>query len=250
MRNRPLVVVLALLAVGWTSTPSGQDPSADELRDLLKKLREERAGYYQRQRSRTDEIDKARAAIRKLDADLADLKARETEADLGLADVRGDVDKLREEEKAYEASRDKVLPALAAFEKEAKAFVESGPPYRVQDRLLRLTGPGATPAAPERLGRVWEFLQEELRVARSGEAFTADVPVDRDRVKPSRVVRVGHLFLAYVAEDGVESGLWIPGKGWTRAATPDQDRAIREALRMLDRHRAPGLLRLPVEGLK
>ena len=93
--------------------------------------------------------------------------------------------------------------------------------------------------------RYWAFLQEELRIARSGEAYTSQVPLDGGRIKPARLFRVGHLVQGFVTEDGLESGLETPA-GWERAVDPETDRVVRAAIDILDRRRAPALLRVPI----
>ena len=212
---------------------------ADELREAVRALREERAAAYARRRTRAAEIEAARAPIRRLDSDVAELKLKEEEADKGLLDVQSELAQLKAAAAAEKAVGQALAPELDATAAFLKDFVRQGLPYRQNDRLARL-GDGGTPA--ERVSRAWAFAQEELRIARSGESYTADVALSGNRVKPARLFRTGHLLLGYVTEDGAESGLWKKG-GWT----PDENPSIRQAVEMLDRRRPPGLLLFPVE---
>jgi hypothetical protein len=216
---------------------------AEELQGLVRKLREERAAFYGRHRTRSEQLEGARSAARRLDVELSELRGRETEVDRKLADARADLEKLRGEE-AADVLRAALGPEVEKSIREGKEFIDRGIPYRAQDRSGRLGVP-ADGSLSDQLSRYWSFLQEEIRVARSGEALSAEIPLGAGRAKPARVFRVGQLVMGYVTEDGLEAGLWN-GTQWVPATDPAQDKTIREAIDILDRRRAPGLLSLPV----
>ena len=217
-----------------------RDP-ADELQDVLRTLREERAAYYARQRARAASIEEARQPLRRLDAELAELRARQDDAGKHLLETRSDLERLSAELETLRAASAPLPSALDAFQNDALRFVQEGPDYRRADRLARLGSGGPT---ADRLGRAWSFLQEELRLARSGETYSAEIPLGDGVRKPARVFRFGHLLQGYVTEDGLHAGLETP-PGWS-PAPPDVEPALRAAVEMLDRRRAPGLLLLPV----
>lgn len=214
------------------------DP-ADELRDVLRQLREERAAAYARRRSRSAEIDAARAPVRRLELEISELKLKEVEADKQLGEIQAELGQLKSAAAKDAELAKAVAPELDAAAAWFKDFVRKGIPYRHDDRLARL-GDGGTP--PERAVRAWAFAQEELRVARSGEAWTADVALPDGRSKPARLFRAGHLLCGFVTEDGLDSGLW------DGAWTPGPGEAPRHAVDMLDHRRPPGFLLFPVKG--
>lgn len=216
---------------------------AEELEGLVHQLREERAAYYQRHRARGERLESARAPVRRLEQELADLRTRDAEADRTLAEARSDLEKLRRDEGA-DLLRSQLAPDVDQSLREGRDFVSKGIPYRREDRSERLGTPEQG-TLQEKVARYWSFLQEEARVARSGEVLSTEVPVGAGRVKPARVFRVGHLVMGYVTEDGLEAGLWN-GKEWAPAASADQEKAIRQAVEILDRRRTPELLNLPV----
>lgn len=234
-----MMIRLLLFATLLQAAPPDDPKAVAELHDVLRTLREERTAAYARRRARAVEIENARAPVQRLEFEISELKAREQEADKNLAEVGAELTRLRAEEQALAAQAAVYPAALKAAVDDAAAFVAAGPDYRRAERLARLR-----PEAPD-LGRYWAFLQEELRLARSGEAYTGEVTLDGGRRKPARVFRVGHLLQGYVTEDGLEAGLEGP-KGWAPAASPAQEQAIRDAVEMLDRRRPPGLLRFPV----
>ncbi len=227
--------------------PSGvtQDEAklAEELDGLVHKLREERVAYSQRHRARVERLESARAPVRRLELELADLRTREAEADRNLAEARSEIEKLRREG-AGDGLRSQLVPDVEQSIREGREFIEKGIPYRLEDRSQRL-GTADNGTLQDKVARYWSFLQEEARIARSGEVLSMDVPLEGGRAKPARVFRVGHLVMGYVTEDGLEAGLWN-GKTWAPAASPDQEKAVRQAVEILDRRRTPELLSLPV----
>jgi hypothetical protein len=252
-----LLTLAALLGVG--AAPSGAPPAAspsggearspdpdDELQSLLRTLREERAAYYGRQRARAAAIESARQAIARLETEVAELAASYDKVVRDLAEVDAEIAELRGRRETNDAFDARFRSALDDAVAGASQFVRDGIDYRREDRLERL-GAGAPEGAPptERLGRFWSFVQEELRLARSGETYGAEIPLEGGRRKHARIVRVGHLLQGFVTEDGIEAGLETRA-GWRtdEAAVAEN---VRKAVEMLDRRRAPALLVLPLE---
>jgi septal ring factor EnvC (AmiA/AmiB activator) len=233
--TRILVVVLAAAAL--------QEAPADELGAVLKRLRELRSTAYAKQRARAAETEAARAPLPRLEAELAELATREAELDRQLAELGREVEGLKTGESALRKTEEAQKGLLDAAAEEGRQAAGSGPPFRLDERRARADG------AKESVARYWSFLQEELRLARSGEAYSAEVPLSGGRRKPARCFRVGHLFGGFVTEDGLEAGRW-DGTAWVAPSTPEEERAIRDAVETLDRHRAPALLRLAPGGLK
>ena len=99
------VAILSLLLSAATAsaqnTPNDAAPehqaTMDDLRDLVRTLRQEREAHYQRSGERTRKLDDTRAAVGRLEAELADLRAREDEVDRTLAEVRSDVDRFEQD---------------------------------------------------------------------------------------------------------------------------------------------------------
>jgi hypothetical protein len=223
--------------------PQEEGKLTEELETLVRKLREDRAAYYSRHRARKEQLDSARSAERRLEPELAELRSREGDLERTLAEAKADLEKLKKE-REKDSLRLLLIPEVEKSIREGKDWIGQGIPYRVDDRLLRLGDP-AGGTLQDKLSRYWSFLQEEVRIARSGEALSMEVPLTRGRAKPARVFRVGHLILGYVTEDGLEAGLWN-GKEWASSSTVQEEKAVRQAVDILDRRRAPELLSLPV----
>ena len=75
--------------------------------------------------------------------------------------------------------------------------------------------------------QMWAFFEEEMRIARTGEVYTEEVPVPSGR-KHARVVRVGKMMLGFVSEDGVDVGVWVGGTGWTPGSKRPHNWAVRQ----------------------
>ncbi|MBI3269803.1 MAG: DUF3450 family protein [Planctomycetes bacterium] len=242
-RSRALVFVAAV-AAALIGAASADDAAglAGELQRVLGQLRGARAGFYARQRALAADLERARQSARALEPEVADLKAREEVADRELASLRTELEGLHAEAAADANARAALAGALDQASAEAGVLLHRGSPYRREERAARLGG-AADPVRPvsDRLGRYWAHVQEELRIARSGESYSAEVALDAGRSKPARLFRVGHLLLGYCTEDGRETGLWTEG-GWRPARDDDEDARIRGAIDMLDRRRAPALL--------
>ncbi|HXG63088.1 MAG TPA: DUF3450 family protein [Planctomycetota bacterium] len=246
----PLRIATALAVLAAAGVSTGQDPppsgTPGELEKIVRALREERAAYYERRRARAARLEEARSAEKKLSAEIAEFRRREEEIDRESAGIRAEVEHLSREAEAVERARRTLEPGLERLRVRALSHVEAGLPYRREDRAARLR-----PAAPGEgvsalLGRLAAHVEEEIRVARTGETWTAEVPVGEGRLRHARIFRVGHHAAGFVTEDGREAGLWLPAQGWTRDLSPEEREAVRRAVEILDRREAPGLVLLPV----
>lgn len=228
----------ALLLVG--GGPAPQDPQ--ELQQLVKTLHEERVAYGRRRRERERQIEEMRAALVGLEAEAAEAKGRREELDGALQKLRDEVKKLKDAEAEAARVRTATAAALEPALTHARASLDAGLPSRLAERRQRLEGDG-TP--DEALIRYWSFVQEELRLARSGEGYTDSITLADGRVKHAHFVRVGRTLLAYATEDGQNVGFW-EGTAWNHAPDLQTQTAIRRAVEILSRRRLPEWLMLPV----
>jgi hypothetical protein len=209
----------------------------DELRGVVQQLREERAAYYERHRAREEKIRQTRAAIAKLESRLIELRSREAHVERERLRLHTEVAQLRKDVESSRTLEANLKPMLEESIRKWRASVQSGVPCRQAERESRLRAAS--------LGHVWGFVQEELRMARSGETYTASIPLSKDQIVPARLFRVGHQVLGYMTEDGTRVGLWGP-TGWRHDLSPEEQQAVRRAIETLDRRRAPEVIGLPV----
>lgn len=243
--TRCLVVVLALWATVYPAVAQ-EKSEAEELTEVLAEMRGLRERYYAEKQQRTAAIAEARNRVTKLEADVRELEDQQRALEESTATLRKEVAELEGQQVELAQERSVVQKLVARFATVAREHVASSIPYRREPRAARIAGVEELSVA-EAFGRLWSFFEEETRIARSGEAYTDEIELPDGRRKSARFLRVGKHILGFVTEDGVDAGLWRDGEGWVADAARVDGDAIRDALEILDRRRAPELVTLPVK---
>jgi len=230
-----------------------QTDSTEQLWSLVRSLRKLRADYYENQSRHADKIKEIRDTSAKLQAEVEELRRRETRIDESLSEMESDIRKLQFENEENKSTELSTAQKLQQFISRQTEEIEKGIPYRKNDRLTRLKGSthaeqqsSQEPIVTDLFGRAWNFSQEEMRIARSGETFTDLVEVDDNRMQYARLFRVGHQVLGYVTEQDDQAGIWLDGTGWEKV-TKDRAESVREAVMILDQKRVPKYVQLPVK---
>lgn len=249
-----------------TADTIGKDRPAQltrRLEDLIRQLRELRSDYYRKRTEFDAQIQKARQNRETLQAEAEGLRQQEAELDRQLQQYNSEVQDLSQRLDQKASLQRVVDQKLSEFLADQRTSLENGIPYKQQDRLGRLApacsdsnDPGHGSVA-SKLGHLWSYAQEELRLARSSETYSAPAPASNGASPHARYFRVGQVILGYVTEDGQQVGMWSPLsegprragthiKGWLLISDPRQSRQVHAAVEILDRHRAPELVILPV----
>jgi predicted RNase H-like nuclease (RuvC/YqgF family) len=242
------------LSVTSLSSPDSNSQSelTEELRTLVRSLRQLRSDYYEKQSQHADKIQQLRNTSEKLQAEAEELRSRESQIDKSLSEIQSDIEKLKNENKNDQSMELSVVKRLDEFVTTQAKEVEEGIPYRKNDRLARLKGNTRAEQTSEDqsvvdvLGRIWSFSQEELRIARSGETFTDQVELSKGRLQYARLFRVGHQILGYVTEQDDRAGIWMDGTGWEKAEKTAAE-SVKEAIEILDRTNVPKYIQIPVK---
>lgn len=216
-----------------------------ELERIVSELRAIRAAANDSRLAAEREIDEAHGAIRRLDRELEELELRRAELVSEVEAVTADVDRLRSEREDQASALYVLGAAVDAASEHAHAFVTDGPMFQRGERLALLPASGEPPT--DGLERYLHFLADELQLARSSETYAADIPLGDGRVKPARVVRVGHLLQAFITEDGEEVGVETAA-GWEVLEPGPTRQSVIDALDTLDGRRVPELIDLPLRG--
>jgi hypothetical protein len=246
MKRICLSACLIGLFVFAPAVPQDDPPKLQDLNEVLRELRELRAGYYRRKRARQAKIDATRAEIASLRKELAGLGEETDKIDKDLAAARAEVRDLESRKSDHGIRLTKIRSSIPPFVEAARKHIREGPPCRIDSRLKALAAIGPDGRIAESLGGLWVAFQDEVRMARSGETYTDEVKLPDGRRKHARMLRVGKHVLAFVTEDGLETGLWIRGEGWVTDPARIRPDAIRAAIEILDRRRAPEWVPLPV----
>ncbi len=244
LRGGALACLVILTA--FSSPTQGGASAADELAAVLRELRELRQGYYSQKDDLQARIDAERSALEHLRTDVENLEAEDDKLRADAREIRADIDAFDEELTELNAHHTALLAVIRAFAERARTHVDAGPPYRVEGRRRAIELFADAEAPREAFARLWGFVEDELRVSRSGETYSAEIDLADGRRKHARFVRVGLHVLGFVTEDGKDVGAWIEGTGWVtdpQRAAPEQ---VRKAVEILDRRCGPEHVALPV----
>ncbi|MDD5135490.1 MAG: DUF3450 family protein [Phycisphaerae bacterium] len=235
-----------------SADPNLQYEPTKELWALVSTLRQLQTDYYEKQALHKDKIQQIRDISQKLQADVEEIKSRENQIDKNLSEIQSDIQNLQIENEKNKSTESSALKTLEQFAAEQTEKIKDGIPYRKSDRLSRLNGISVAgqssqgASVTEIFGRIWNFSQEELRIARSGETFTDQVDMGKGRLQYARLFRVGHQFLGYVTEQDGQTGIWTEGAGWEKAKGPIAD-SVKEAIEILDGTNVPKYVQLPIK---
>lgn len=267
MRRRSAQLSAALIALAAIVLLAGQgiaseagdssDPARlmGRLRDLVRQLRERRQEYYQQKTQADAEIEAARRNRELLERQAEELREEEALLDAELASCQLQIRELEGQLSEQDVMRQAVDRAVASFVAEQVRQIEVGIPYRQQERTARVQAaridPNVATAAlvADRMGLLWSYAQEELRLAESSETYSERAVAGDATVPHARYFRVGQLLLGYVTEDGGQAAMWLDapeGGQWQVIADPKQLAHLRDAAEVLDRRQAPRFVSLPI----
>lgn len=241
---------------------------SQRLEDLIAQLRRERSAYYVQKAQQGGQIEKARENRKILQGELDDLRQQEAATDLQIRKYEAEAEDLKEQLLAKTSLEDVISEQIKPFLVSQQAAIGNGIPYKQQERIARLEAahddavareqapPAETGAdalshisAADRLGHIWNYGQEELRLARSSETYSARAKTVDESSPHARFFRVGHKILGYITEDGRQAAIWssLPSHNrWLIIAERNQSAQIRSAVEILDRRQGPGLVTLPI----
>ena len=230
-----------------------QRERSERLEELIRQLRQERSAYYVQKARSEATIEKARENRKILREQREELRRQEAESDQQLRKYEAEVEDLKEQLGPRASLKNVLAEQVRPFLVSQRAAIESGIPYKQQERIARLEAAVGDANAPSRilaadpLGHVWNYAQEELRLARSSETYTARAQTQDESAPYARFFRVGQKILGYVSEDGRLAAMWSSLQAdWVFIADAKQAGQIREAVEILDRRQGPKLVRLPI----
>jgi len=230
-----------------------QKELSERLEGLIRQLRQERSAYYVQKAQYEAGIEKARENRKILQEELDELRRQEAESDQQLRKYEAEVEDL-EEQLSPRASLENVLAGqIQPFLVSQRAAIENGIPYKQQERIARLEAARGDPNETSRtstadpLGHVWNYAQEELRLARSSETYTARAKTGDESSPYARFFRLGQKILGYMTEDGRLAAMWSSLRDdWMFITDTKQAGQVRSAVEILDHRQGPKLVTLPI----
>ena len=258
--------VLILLTCRTVAAPGIADPNksrqtnthrelSQRLEDLIRQLRQERSAYYMQKAQYEGRIEKTRENRRILRDELEDLRRQETETNQQIQKYEAEVEDLKKKLVSRSFLEESIKEHIKPFIVKQRMAIENGIPYKQQERIDRLeavrvdANDMSNISAADRLGHVWNYGQEELRLARSSETYSARAKAMDEASPHARYFRVGQKILGYVTEDGRQSAMWMllpDKKDWLFITDTKQSSHIRSAVEILDRRQGPRLVTLPI----
>ena len=232
-----------------------QKELSEQLEDLIRQLRQERAAYYVQKARLEAQTKKARENQKILQTELDDLRKQEDESDQQIQKYEAEVGNLEEQLVLKESLENIMDNQVRPFIANQQVAIEKGIPYKQQQRIERLEAAVGDANAPDavsvsdKLGHIWNYTQEELRLARSSETYTARARTDGESSPYARFFRVGQKILGYITEDGRQAAIWSSlrdDKKWMIIDDTKQSAQIRSAVEILDRRQGPKLVTLPI----
>jgi len=237
---------------GQTNTE--KEPS-ERLEELIRKLRQERSAYYTQKAEYESRIQKARENRRILREELEEVRRQESQTDRQIRQYQDEVDDLKIQLELRSSLEDVISRHIEPFLIKHRTAIEKGIPYKQEERIARLEGVGvdvndvSTGSVADRLAQVWNYGQEELRLARSSETYSARAKAMEDAAPHARYFRVGQKILGYVTEDGRKTAMWLSFSDeseWVFITDARQSAQISSAVEILDRRQGPRLVTLPI----
>jgi len=225
------------------------------LQDLIRQLRQERSAYYTQKAQHDVQMQKAHQNLKILQDELDDLHRQEAELNQQLQKHRSEVEDTKDQLVLKNNLQNVIRQRIKPFVLSQRATIENGIPYKLKERVGRLEAVSNVLKDPnlvsvsDQLGHVWNYAQEEFRLSRSQETYTARAPAKDGSTPYARYFRVGQLILGYVTEDGRQTAIWsslLDNKGWQVITDQKQSSQIRSAVEILDRRQAPKLVILPI----
>lgn len=230
-----------------------QKELSERLEELIRRLRQERSDYYVQKARYEAKIEKARESRKILREQLDELRRQEAESDQQLRKYEAEVEDLKEQLGPRASLENVMAGQIQPFLSSQRAAIENGIPYKQKERISRLEAAVGDPNAPshisasDQLGHVWNYAQEELRLARSSETYTARAKTKDESSPYARFFRVGQKILGYVTEDGRLAAMWSSLQhDWLFITDTKQANQIRNAVEILDRRQGPKLVILPI----
>jgi hypothetical protein len=231
-----------------------QKELSERLEELIRRLRQERSAYYVQKAQYEAKIERVRQNRKVLQDELNELRRQEAEADRQLRTYEAEVEDLKEQLVSRATLEDVLKEQIQPFLVDQRAAIEEGIPYKQKERIARLEAAIGDANAPslsvaDQLGYIWNYAQEELRLARSSETYSARAKTQDESSPYARFFRIGQKILGYITEDGRLAAMWswLPhDKDWLFITDTKQAGQIRDAVEILDRRQGPKLVILPI----
>jgi len=212
----------ALFGVLLLATPAVAQEDARAQR--LAELRAEISDLHE---SIADEREAVRSQLRRVETESLELEARIRQSELRLENAKTEMASLRETLAVEAESSEALTPVLHAALDNVEASIKGGLPYRIAERVgavdeLRRHLNDGTLQPTRVAGRLWQLVEDELRLTRENAIDRQVAPVDgqEELVDVARVGTVGMYFKTADEQYGI---VQPKDNGWAWTSLSEED---------------------------
>lgn len=184
--------------------------SASSLENLAKSLAKMRGEVETLQTQLDLEKEKHTSKMSALNSQLADLSVEERRQKLSIEKLQHSIGKLSESAKKAEQSGESLKPALLALLSDYKRHIQSGFPFKMNDRIKaiddlennianRLIDPNKA------VNQAWSLIEDEIRLSKENGIYQQTIPLNGEKVLVD-MAKLGTVFLFFQTRDN-QSGM-------------------------------------------
>ncbi len=215
------IATLAVLLFG--SVAIAGDGDAAELARRLAKLRSQVETLSSQVENKKADID---AHLRSIRSQKADLEMQVEREKTRLQQLRQAVEKHRARIEAQKQTRADLEPTVSAAVADVRQTVADSLPFKRSARLAELDKiekqlKGGLISPQKAAARLWQFVEDELRLTRENGLYRQIVQVDGDEVLAD-VARVGMVAIYFKTDDGRVGMARRADDGWTWKKLDDE----------------------------
>lgn len=244
---RPSLPLLIALALGSISATA----EADDPASYAHQLAELRTSVEDLSQTLDTERDALRTDLRASEMRRTELETRIRSEELRVAELQRELDRQRAAVVEDATAYDTLAPTVIAGLDRLIAQVKSGLPYRLDERVAALTtvreqvaGKILDPRVA--LGRVWQAIEDELRLGRENILDRQVITVGGQELFV-QVARLGMVAMYFRTEDGKVGTVQRDGAAWSFRILDDPQDAVRvnALFSAMDKQQRVGWFELP-----
>lgn len=178
---------------------------ASSLENLAKSLAKIRGEVETLQTQLDVEKEKHTSRMSALNSQLADLSVEERRQKLSLEKLQNSIDKMTATAKKAEQSGETLKPVLLAILDDYKRYVQSGFPFKMQDRLKAIEDLENNVANQlidpnKAINHAWSLIEDEIRLSKENGIYQQTILLDGENVLVD-IAKLGTVFLFFQTRD-------------------------------------------------
>jgi len=216
-----------------------------DLRGEVETLNDELESQQQQHKNRMNALAQRQASLE------SELQSKE----LQLKKIQKNLEEKREKIRAQNEASQELIPVVESLSRNIKAYVDSGLPFQLEDRLA---GPekivedvdSDEMTAPRALNRMWSLVEDEFRIAKENGLFRQEVVVNGN-AQLSDVIRLGSVMMFFRTPSEVFGIARREGDGWKYVvASGEEEKMIDDLFKNFEKQVRTGYFQVPnaIEG--